>query len=134
MRFDLIKEIDIIFILQDHLEHQFPKVCGVCQHRYATLREYLELTKQLGSVMSHHAELENWQPHTSTGTIMYANCPCGNTLSLGSAKLPLALYHLVLAWARQEMQRQGVPSRQLFTHLRDEISKQVMPPPAQPVG
>ena len=35
-------EAEVVRIMREHLEGQFPKVCNTCKRRYATLRQYLQ--------------------------------------------------------------------------------------------
>ena len=77
-------EAKVIRHLLEHLEGFFPKVCPNCGKHFATLREYLQLTENLGSVMPYDADLGDWKPIEPLGTFAYSNCPCGNTLTLSS--------------------------------------------------
>jgi hypothetical protein len=124
-------ETDVIQAMRAHLEAQFPKVCPNCQRRFATLREYLIMTKHQGPPIAHDAEFEDWNPLHPVGTVTMANCPCGTTLALSSEGMPLAQLWRLLNWARIETRRRGVNPQKLLTHLRDEICRQVL---AEPTG
>jgi len=124
-------EADVIRIMREHLEGQFPKVCANCNRSFASLREYLLITTHAGPALSHDAELDDWNPLQPLGTVTCANCPCGNTLALTSAGMPLATLWSLLNWARVETQRRKMTPRELLNYLRDEICKQVL---AEPEG
>jgi len=112
--------------MRAHAESRFPKVCSNCNRRFATLREYLQVTTHVGPAISYDAETGDWNPRKPLGIFSYANCPCGNTLSLSSAGLPLPMLWLMMNWARTETQRRGLTPQQLLNYLRDEICKQVL--------
>jgi len=83
-----VTEADVIKKMREHLEGQFPKVCNNCHCRFATLREYLQITKHRGAAMPYDADAGNWLPLKPIGTVSYADCPCGSTLLLSSAGMP----------------------------------------------
>ncbi len=117
--------------MREHLEGLFPKVCPNCGRRFATLAEYLQITKHIGSAMSHDADMGDWQPLRPLGTASYANCPCGNTLALTSEGMPLTRLWPLLAWAKFETRKRGMTPQELLNYLREEICKQVLAPPSQ---
>jgi hypothetical protein len=119
-------EAEVVRIMRDHLEGLFPKVCPNCRRRFATLRDYLLITKHRGTATPYDADLGDWQPMEPLGTMTYANCPCGNTLVLSSDGMPLLQLWALLGWARIETQRRGMTPRELLNYLRDEICKQVL--------
>jgi hypothetical protein len=119
-------EAKVITAMREHLEGQFPKMCSNCKHEYATLREYLATTTQLGSAMPYDAEMGNWNPLEPIGTLTYANCPCGSTLALSSKGMPLLRLWSLLNWARIETKSRGQTPEELLNYLREEINKQVM--------
>jgi len=65
-------EAEVVRIMRQHLEGLFLKVCPVCLRRFATLREYLLTTTQLGPAMPYDAELGDWKPLRPLGTMSYA--------------------------------------------------------------
>jgi hypothetical protein len=123
-------EAEVVRIMREHLEGLFPKVCPKCNRRFATLREYLLLTKHLGPAMPYDAEVGDWKPLRPLGTMTFADCPCGNTLSLTSEGMPLLRLWSLLAWAKSETHRRGLTPEQLLNYLRDEICKQVLAAPS----
>ena len=122
-------EADVIRIMRQHLEGLFPKTCPKCHHVFATLREYLLTTTHLGPAMPYDPEAGNWIPYQPLGLMTYANCACGNTLTLSSKGLPLIPYWRLLRWARQETKQRGLSPQALLNYLRDEICKQVLAKP-----
>ena len=124
-------EAEVIQVMRGHLEGLFPKVCPNCRRPFATLREYLLTTTHLGPSMPYDAELGDWRPMRQLGTLTYANCPCGNTLSLSSHGMPLSQLWSLLHWARLETKSGGLSPQELLDYLRDEITKQVLAAPDQ---
>ena len=123
-------EAKVVKAMSDHLEGLFPKVCPNCKRRFATLREYLLITKHAGSAMPYDADHGDWKPLHPIGTATYANCPCGTTLALSSEGMPLPRLWSLLNWARIETQRRGMTPQELLNYLRDEICKQVLATPS----
>ena len=119
-------EDQVIAIMRRHLEGQFPQCCTNCNRPFATLKEYLLGTEQVGSAMPYDEENDDWEPVEPMGTYTFANCTCGSTLALSSNGIPLlnlwSLYH----WARVECKKRGVTQRELLNDLRDKICKQVL--------
>jgi hypothetical protein len=119
-------EAEVIRIMRQHLEGQFPKTCPNCETVYPTLKNYLQNTNILGSAISYDAEFRNWKPTQPLGTLTYANCRCGGTMSLSSEGLPLWRLWRLLNWARIETKKREMAPNDLLNYLRDEICKQVL--------
>jgi hypothetical protein len=122
-------EAEVVSIMREHLEGQFPKVCNACKRHYATLREYLLNTETVGPAIPYDVEMGDWNPLRPVGTMTFANCPCGNTLALTSEGMPLLQLWSLLNWARHETNRRGLTPHELLNHLRDKITKQVLGTP-----
>ena len=122
-------EAEVIRLMRTHLEGLFPKVCTHCHRRFATLREYLQITRHVGPAMPYDAEFGDWNPVQPVGTVTLANCPCGNTMSLSSEGMPLLRLWSLLNWARLETKRRGMSPQELLNHLREEITRQVLAEP-----
>ena len=122
-------EEEVISVMRVHLEGLFPKACPNCHRIFASLREYLLTTRQVGSSIPYDAELGEWTPRQPIGTMTYANCPCGNTLTLSSEGMPLAQLWSLLAWARSETERRRLAPHELLNYLREKIIKQVLAEP-----
>ena len=119
-------EIEVIRIIRAHLESQFPKVCANCNHRFDTFRDFLLTTKPVGSTISFDADAGDWNPTDPAGTLTFVNCPCGNTLTLTSAGMPLLRLWSLMNWARLETKKRSQTLTELLNHLRVEINKQVL--------
>ncbi len=119
-------EAEVIRQIREHLEGQFPKVCTACERSFCDFREFLLITTPVGSTISSDAELNDWQPLRPLGTATYANCTCGNTLSLDSNGMPIYRLWPLMNWARIETQKRGVTVEQLLNYLRDQMRKQVL--------
>ena len=122
-------EAEVVLAMREHLESLFPKSCSNCGRQFANLREFIQVTTHLGPAMPYDAEEGDWQPISPRGTLTYANCPCGNTLGLSSAGMPLSQLWRLLGWARTETQKRGMSPQALLNYLRDEICKQVLAGP-----
>jgi len=119
-------EKDVIKIMRNHYEGKFPIVCPKCGLRLETILEYIQLTSRLGDAISYDAEIENWTPSKPFGIIAYSNCPCGTTIALGTADMPVLLHHQILRWVRSESLKRGVSPTQLLSHIRDQLRRQVL--------
>ena len=119
-------EAEVISIMRQHLEAQFPQRCSNCNRPFATLRDYILNTEQVGSAVPYDVELGDWQPIEPLGTVTFANCPCGSTLALSSDGMPLLQLWSLLRWAKNETEKRGMTPRQLLNYLRDEITRQVL--------
>jgi hypothetical protein len=124
-----VTETEVITAMREHLEGLFPKVCPNCKRRFATLREYLQVTTPVGPAIPADAELGDWHPLRPIGTLTYANCPCGDTLVLSSEGMPLFRLWSLLNWARAETHRRKMTPRELLNDLRDKICKEVLAAP-----
>ncbi len=119
-------EEEVVSIIRGHLEGQFPKVCANCERRFTSFRHYLQNTTRLGSAMSYDAEIGNWKPKKPLGAFTYSNCPCGSTLALSSAGMPLLRLWSLLNWARVETRRRNQTVEQLLNDLRTRICQEVL--------
>jgi hypothetical protein len=112
-----------------HLESLFPKTCSTCHRTFATLREYIVITKPVGQAMSYDAEFGDWDTTSPLGSVALANCSCGTTLALGTAGMALPERQALLEWVRVETRRRGVTAPELLERLRDELRQQVLAEP-----
>ena len=81
------------------------------------------------SGLPYDADAGQWNPLRPLGTFTFADCPCGNTLTLSSEGMPLSQLWRLLNWARIETKRRHMTPQELLNHLRDEITKQVLAGP-----
>jgi hypothetical protein len=123
-------ENEIVSLMRVYLESLFPRGCANCKQQFVSLFDYLSNTKRLGSVISYDLEINNnWRPVKPLGTIIWANCRCGNTIILNLKNMPIPQLWLLLAWVRKESQKRGMDSQILLDYLWDEISGQVLTEP-----
>ena len=118
-------ETEVVKSVIEHLEGLFPKVCRNCNRRYDTLREYICVTTNIGPPISYDAECGNWTPTKPIGALVFANCPCGSTLTLGSEGMAHAQTLALLEWMKAETQRRCVSASELMEHLRVLVREQV---------
>jgi hypothetical protein len=98
----------------------------MCEHRFLTLKDYLEYTTHLGKPVSYDAEKGDWQPHEPLGTLSYANCRCGTTLTISSHGMGLFTMWRLLLWARKESWSRKMSVSDLLDDLRQKIDQQVL--------
>jgi len=125
-------EVEVVKILREYFEGLFPKVCPNCKRCFATLREYIQLTRRIGQPISYDADLDDWTTVRPMGSVALANCPCGSTLALGTESMPLPRRLSLLNWVNIETQRRGLSPSDLLDTLRDEVRKQVLAGTGQP--
>ena len=121
-----LTDSEVIKIVRDHIERQFPMNCSMCEHRFLTLKDYLQYTTHLGDPVSYDAEKGDWQPLDPLGTLSYANCRCGTTLTISSHGMGLLTMWRLLRWARKESSRRKMSMGELLKDLRQKIDRQVL--------
>jgi hypothetical protein len=119
-------EAEATDLVQKYFEGLFPKSCPNCQRRFATLREYIQVTQRVGPVMSYDAEVGDWHTKQPIGSLAQANCPCGSTLSLSTEHMPMPARLALLDWLRIETRRRGVSASELLDRMRNEIRRRVL--------
>jgi hypothetical protein len=124
-------EAEIVQSVREYFESLFPKVCSNCNRRFASLREYILITKPIGPTMSFDAELGDWATTQPIGSMAQANCPCGSTLTLSTERMPLPQRLILLNWVRIETQRRGLSPSELLEYLRGAVRKQVLTEPVR---
>lgn len=101
----------------------FPRSYSKCGRDYLTLKDYVEQTEQVGSVLSLDVELGGWPPDKPIGTLAFVNCTCGSTISLTTDGLPLEQGHAVLAWIKSESERRNVKPAVIFDETRNKVRR-----------
>jgi hypothetical protein len=129
-----MSEAEVVQALRRYFESLFPKTCPTCGRRFATLREYILITKRVGPARSYDADMGEWQTTQPIGSAALADCPCGSTLALSTEEMDLPQRLALLDWLRVETQRRGVNASELLEYLRDEVRKQTLgePTPGDP--
>ena len=67
-------EEEVVKIVRNHVENEFPKDCSTCNHRFASLKEYVEYTVSTGKPISYDAERGDWKPLKPLGTFSLRTC------------------------------------------------------------
>lgn len=116
---------EAVSLLRRHLEGRFPKVCVNCGRRFDSLHEYVQGTIPRGSPRSFDADLQDWETRSPIGSLAYADCPCGNTLALGTEGMALADRLALLAWLREQSERRAVPPTVVLEELRAAVRSTV---------
>jgi hypothetical protein len=119
-------EDEVVQALHKHFDSFFPKVCPNCNHSFATLLEYIQVTKRVGIPIYYDADNNDWNTKQLIGTTALANCPCGSTRPLTTEDRPLTMRLELLSWVRMETQRRGLSPSELLEYLRSEIRKRVL--------
>jgi hypothetical protein len=122
----LLDEDEVVAIVRAHIEQKFPMNCSSCGRPFASLKEYLLETTRVGKPVSYDAELKIWRPWSPIGTMAFANCQCGTTLSMSSQGMKLTTMWRLLQWARSESGRRGISTSDLLDELRARIDEQVL--------
>lgn len=121
-----ITDEEMIRLNYEHYAGLFPKTCTNCGRSFATLRDYILATAPVGATISYDAELNDWRTPQPLGALALANCPCGNTLALTTAGIPLDQIHQMLEWIKVETERRGVTTEQLLDYVRHEVRKRAL--------
>ncbi len=117
---------EAVCLTRTHIEAKFPKTCTSCGKRYGSLHEYLVETRHVGLPVSYDEEIDDISPTEPFGTISFANCTCGSTLSIDSRGMPLQTMARLMMWARRESARRHITMRQLLGWVREQIDEQVL--------
>jgi len=121
-----LNEDDVVAIVRAHIEQKFPMACSKCEHTFSSLKEYLEYTTHVGNPISYDAELKRWWPTEPVGTLSFAQCRCGTTLSISSHGMGLMVMWRLLRWAREEAARRNISVGELLDGVRRQIDQQVL--------
>ena len=114
-------ELQVLNIIRDAVDRQFPKTCKSCGFQFNSLKEYLLNTTHNGSPHSFDAELNNWRPLKPYGTFSFSDCSCGNTLVIGSSNIKVPTMWKLLWWARKESSRRNISINDLLDDIRQKI-------------
>jgi hypothetical protein len=121
-----VNETEAVKMIVDHLRELFPKSCPACGRRFATLKEFYQITEPVGSPISYDLNANNLQPKQPEGAVAVSNCPCGAPVVLTSHGMPLFRYWALLLWAKGEMERRPASAAELLFHLRVLVRSQVL--------
>ena len=112
---------EVVQLLHRHFAGLFPKVCTNCGRRFDSLAEYIRITTPRGAPVSFDADLEDWDTKQPIGSLAYADCPCGNTLALGTDSMALPTRLELLDWIRQQCRDRQVGPSEVLEGLRQRI-------------
>ena len=118
-------EDDVVSFVRAYIEGLFPRFCPNCGLRFGSLREYLLLTKHLGSPIFYDS-IDGEIPSEPVGPLSLANCACGTTLTVNSRGIPPTQMVELFSWAKLEMEKRSIDGRELLRHIRDRIDSQVL--------
>ena len=117
---------EAVSLVRAHVEAQFPKACPQCARVFGSLPEYLRGTRHVGAPHSYDAELGDFTPEKPIGTHSIACCPCGTSMSIGSAGINPLTFSRLMTFAFSETRRRGMTVAELLAEVRDEIDRQVL--------
>ena len=121
-----MKEDEVVRIMREYLESEFPKTCAMCNRNFSTLREYILNTTPIGPAISLDADSGDWNPTKPIGFVAMANCPCGSTLALTTENMELPLRLELLSWLKIKTSKRGISPAELLEHLRDKVRDRVL--------
>lgn len=119
-------EDEVVRIVRTHLERQFPKTCSTCGTVFTSLADYLRRTEHVGDPVSYDGEAGRLRPSEPMGTVSFANCACGTTLTMSSRGLGLWTEWRLLWWGRREIAHRRTTWGALLAHVRARIDAQVL--------
>jgi len=119
-------EAQMMQVIFEHVNKQFPKRCNCCQRVFLDYRDYLLNTKHTGVPISYDLEMNDLEPQVSNGNIALANCHCGNTLAITSSGMSLKHIGQILLWVKMEAYRRGVSQEVIICHIRDTVEKMAL--------
>lgn len=122
----MLTETKAIAAMTRHLETLFPRDCPNCHRHYATLKEFFELAKPVGTPVSYDLEIGETDPVQPVGTVSLSNCPCGSTIALTSDGMSLFRMWSLLHWIKYESERRNLKLDEFLQYLRWEVRKQVL--------
>ena len=99
----------------------FPKTCPNCGHEFPSLKSWIDITTPLGHVTSYDADAGDWETRQPAGTLAFANCSCGTTLSLTTDNLPVEQRVQLLEWLRGEISRRQCEPDEILDGIRQQV-------------
>ena len=122
-----LTEDQVINIVREEVESQFPKDCTACGYQFCWFNEYLENTVQIGKPRSYDAGAQNWQSTNPLGIFSFSKCMhCGNTLTLSSSRTNVVTIRQLSEWINKEALQRGITIDDLLDDLRVQIESQVL--------
>lgn len=119
-------ENQVVELLYAHFCGQFPKTCRRCERVYPTLKDYVTRTDALPQAISYDIPFVEGDGATPIGAAVFAKCICGNTLTLATAELDLAVRLKLIDWARSELERRQWTPGEFLNHMRERLRQRAM--------
>jgi len=124
-----VTEEDVVKIVREFVDGQFPKNCSSCGRQFSSLKAYLQNTTQISTPISYDAELGDWRPKSPLGTFVLANCDCGSTLAISSSGMGIITFWRLMRWARRQIAKEGISITTLMVRVRSQIALQALSEP-----
>lgn len=121
-----MNEKDVIEIIINHINQQFPRTCPNCDKPFDSLKEWLEGTTHAGDPISYDVEDKDWETVSHVGTLSLANCSCGSTIGISSKGMGLATMTKLMFWAKKETAARDLTPRELLRDIRDKIDRIIL--------
>jgi hypothetical protein len=119
-------EEQVMKVVRDHVERQFPRTCTTCGHVYESLPDFVHAGIPLGEPASFDASQGNWEPEDDGGILSMINCPCGNTLGFSSQGMGLMNMWNLLRWLRKQSRQRGLPVSKVLLEIRLKIKDDIL--------
>ncbi|MDH5676218.1 MAG: hypothetical protein OEZ06_29125 [Myxococcales bacterium] len=104
----------------EYCRGQFPRNCGVCEHRYECFEDFLGDTVPLGRPQVYD-ELELIQSEQLIGTLSMVQCACGTSLAVRCGDIRSRGYLDLLAALARDVERTGLSVSEILQLMRQEI-------------
>jgi hypothetical protein len=130
--FAILNEGQAISLIIRHLETQFPKVCGTCERRFSTLRDFIGHTAPVGDLVCYTLDGTTDGADDPMGAVALSNCGCGSTLALTTTGMSPADFQTLFHWVRSESKFRGVPVEDYLQYVRQQTRRRISLMPATP--
>ncbi|HEX7652337.1 MAG TPA: hypothetical protein VF607_02450 [Verrucomicrobiae bacterium] len=117
---------EVIEVIYQHILTLFPKPCPNCGRVYTSYQDYLATVEVVGKPISYDIEVNDFKPVDPSGNFSFANCPCGNTLTLTSQGMAIEKIWLVLAWVKAETKKRQCDPRDVLDNIRTQVRERGM--------
>ncbi len=113
-------------ILRIALKGLFPRKCPNCCKQFATFKEFLLNTANVGEPVFYDASYGNRVRCPPFGIVSMFNCPCGTTITLRIHELSTGIFDDLLAWVNCEANKQGVSTNQIMIQIMTKVDSMVL--------
>jgi hypothetical protein len=125
----MLTEDEVVSLVREYLEGQFPKQCTCCGRVFPSLKAYLLEVTHIGDPVCWALDNEmSPEPDAlpAVDAMAFSNCPCGTTLTVGSDNMSWWNQWKLLVWGGLTRIRRGVTTGQLMAEVRERIDAQVL--------